>query len=106
MKRTRSYDAIERLKTETDPRTGATTYAYYTEGQGSLGKLESVTNAAGNVTRFEYDQETGWRVRTIRDPDGKNLVNHVKYDEHGRVLATWGDTTSVRLLRSKEFVYV
>ncbi|MHB1215312.1 MAG: RHS repeat-associated core domain-containing protein [Thiobacillus sp.] len=65
---TRTFDAADRVKTETDAEGGITTYTY-----DESGNVIAVTDAEGHTTRFEYDpmnrrtaviDATGYRTET------------------------------------------
>ncbi len=65
---TRTFDAADRVKTETDAEGGVTTYSY-----DEAGNVIAVTDAEGHTTRFEYDpmnrrtaviDATGYRTET------------------------------------------
>jgi len=92
VERDREYDVIERLCSETDPRTGKTAYAYYTSGAGSKGQLRTVTDPGARVTTFSYDTTSGRRTQLT---DALSQTTHTAYDKHGRVVATWGATYPV-----------
>ncbi|MFE0553660.1 RHS repeat-associated core domain-containing protein [Streptomyces pilosus] len=79
----------------------STTYTYTATGQ-----LETVTDAKGNVWRYEYDQlgrktksvdpdagtsRTEYDVldRPVATYDGRNKKNSTVYDSLGRVVTTW-----------------
>lgn len=59
---TYTYDALGRLTGVTDPRTGASTITYYASGMGRKGKQQSITNAAGNTTVYDYSDTTGRKI--------------------------------------------
>ncbi|WP_228487890.1 RHS repeat-associated core domain-containing protein [Rhodocyclus gracilis] len=66
---TRTFDAADRVKTETDAEGNTTSYSY-----DDAGNVIAVTDAEGHTTRFEYDpmnrktaviDATGYRTETI-----------------------------------------
>ena len=93
---TRTFDAAERVTSETDAAGGITRFAYDPNGN-----LVSRTDPAGNTQRFEYDElnrETaridaaGARIETERNArgevvalrDAEGLVSRFEYDALGR----------------------
>jgi RHS repeat-associated protein len=81
-----TYDALGRLKTTDDPRTGATTYAY----QDGTTLVASVTAPDGEETQYGYD--AAGRVATQIDPAGKQA--YYQYDAAGNLTHQWGDIVS------------
>lgn len=49
------YDSQGQLTSTTDPLNRTTSFAYTSEGPAPAGLLHTVTDAKGNVTRFDYD---------------------------------------------------
>ena len=72
---TRSFDSLDRLVAETNPLGRTTTYCWC-----SCGSLASITDAAGNTTKWGHDLE-GRIVETF--PDGNSLS--YSYDNEGRL---------------------
>jgi YD repeat-containing protein len=60
---TRTYDATDRIKTETDAEGNATTYTY-----DPAGNVIAVLDAEGHTTRFEYDEMN--RRTAVEDATG------------------------------------
>jgi YD repeat-containing protein len=87
---TYGYDAIERRISTTDPRTGASTTAYYTSGTGKTGKPHTQTNANGNTTTFDYSTTTGRRIKVT---NALNKDTTYAYNDRGQVEAVSGDAT-------------
>jgi YD repeat-containing protein len=86
---TYAYDSLGRRAGITDPRTGQSATAYYASGAGKIGKVYTVTDAASNVTTYDYDTTTGRRV-WIQNALGKKT--YYAYNDHGQLLKQWGDT--------------
>ena len=86
---TYSYDGLERLTGETDPRTGTSSLAYYTSGTGKNGKVYTRTDAAGNVTTYDYSAATG---RLASQKNALNKLAYFDYNSLGKVTRSWGDT--------------
>ncbi len=57
----------------------ATVYEF--DGSGTNGKLESITDRAGNVMSFSYDSET--RLSSVTDTIGRTIS--LSYDSDGRI---------------------
>jgi RHS repeat-associated protein len=75
----RTFDALDRLETETNGEGGTTTYGYDAEGHRT-----SVTAPAGRVTRFEYD-ERGALTRVVQpaaSPGDPEPATAYAYDEN------------------------
>ena len=83
-----SYDALGRRIGENDPRTGQTVLAYYASGAGKIGKLQSVTDPAGNAVTYDYSATTGDKI-SVKNALGK--YTYFTYDDRGQELRTWGD---------------
>jgi RHS repeat-associated protein len=83
---TYTYDSYGRMLTADGPRTDVldkTTYAYYTCTTGSqCGQLNTITNAAGQVTTYNSYNPQGQPTQ-ITDP--KNVVTTLAYDARSRV---------------------
>jgi YD repeat-containing protein len=81
-----TYDSYGRMLTADGPRTDvsdATTYAYYTCTTGyQCGQVQTVTNAAGQVTTFSTYNAYGQPL-TITDPNG--IVTTLTYDVRQRL---------------------
>jgi YD repeat-containing protein len=93
-----TYNQHGQVLTEDGPRTDVidvTTYAYYstTTADYTMGDLQSVTNAAGKVTRYTKYNKHG-QVLELIDPNG--VVTTSTYDLRQRLLSTTvgGRTTS------------
>jgi len=92
-----TYDTYGRTLSVDGPRTDVsdvTTYAYYTCNTGyQCGQLQSVTNAAGQVTTFNTYNAHGQPL-TITNPNG--VVTTLSYDARQRLLSrqTAGETTT------------
>ncbi len=91
---TTTYDAFDRVLTQTDSRTGTTTMGTYLES----GAVTSVTAPGGRTTSFTYD--VMGRTLTTDAPDsldanGNTLSNITTtvYDAAGQVIETTGDQT-------------
>lgn len=82
-----SYDGLERLITIADPRTGNTTISYYDEA-GKNGLQASITDAAGNVTNFDYDVITG---RKLWEKNALDQYTRYSYDSQGNITNIWGE---------------
>ncbi len=87
---TYTYDALGRRTGVTDPRTGQSVIAYYTEGTGKIGQVYTVTDAASNVTALDYYSDTG-RRKSVKN--ALNKYAYSEYDNMGNVVKSWGDTT-------------
>ncbi|QOY86405.1 RHS repeat-associated core domain-containing protein [Paludibaculum fermentans] len=74
-----TYDPGHLLKTETDPRGNVAGTTIY----DAAGRLQSVTDAAGNTTQYAYDIPN--RKTTITNPDSG--VEEVISDANGNVLS-------------------
>ena len=90
-----TYNASGQVLTESDPLNNTTTYAYYadTTADHTLGDLQSVANAAGQVTTFTKYDGNGQLLEST-DPNGVVTTN--TYDLRQRLLSTsvGGQTTS------------
>jgi YD repeat-containing protein len=92
-----SYDATGHVLTATDARNQTTLYAYYTSTAftgvdpdsigHTVGDLQSLTNAAGQVTQFTLYDKAG-RVR--QSVDAKGVVTDTSYTPRG-----WINTVTV-----------
>ena len=80
---TMSYDGLERLIAVTEPRIGTRTISYHTRGW-----LSSVTNAAGNVVEFGFDETSG-RLNWIKNPLGK--YTRYAYNMRNQIVRIWGE---------------
>lgn len=80
---TMSYDGLERLIAVTEPRIGTTELAYHARGW-----LSSVTNAAGNVVEFGFDETSG-RLNWIKNPLGK--YTRYAYNTRNQIVRVWGE---------------
>jgi RHS repeat-associated protein len=93
---TYTYDTYGRMLTADGPRTDVsdvTTYTYYTCTSGyQCGQLQTVTDAAGNVTTYNTYNAHGQPL-TITDPNG--VVTTLTYDPRQRLTSrtTSGETT-------------
>jgi RHS repeat-associated protein len=93
----RTWDALNRLETETNGEGDVTTYGYDNEGNRT-----SVKAPMGQVTTFEYD-EVGKLTRVIQPPpnpslDPTPLKTEYVYDENrNRVLQTDASLHSVKM---------
>jgi RHS repeat-associated protein len=90
---TYAYDALERQASVTDPRTGATTIAYFASGTGKTGQVHTVTDAVqptGNATTFDYDPATGRRT-SVTNALGKATT--YAYNDRGQITAVRGDAS-------------
>lgn len=88
---TTTYDHLWRAATVVDPRTGASTLAYYS-GTALLMTREDATKTqgqAGNITTHGYDPMG--RVNLIRD--AANSETRTGYNLRGQVLQQWGSGT-------------
>ena len=74
-----TYDSRHALLAVKDPNGNEpATATYYPDG-----RIESVRDALGNITRYTYD--TAARTTTMTNPDGGRVVE--RYDDAGRLLA-------------------
>ncbi|MCF7837730.1 MAG: RHS repeat protein, partial [Candidatus Marinimicrobia bacterium] len=89
---TYAYDALRRQVGVFSESAGGTRSVASVTAYNHLGQVESVTDAADNVTLYLYDAATGRRISTL-DPLGQ--ATHTAYDLPGRVIATWGATYPV-----------
>ena len=78
------YDSLGRQIKNTDPRTGDSITHYNDKGQ-----VDFIQDAAGNQTRFTYEQQTG-RLLVVENALGNK--KHMAYDIKGRLTRIWGDT--------------
>lgn len=85
---TYSYDGLGRVIGITEPRIGTTTTTYYTE-TGKIGQKNTVTDAAGNVTAYDYDSASG---RLLWEKNALNQYTRYAYNTYGQVTNIWGDT--------------
>lgn len=85
---TYSYDKLGRVVSVTEPRIGTTTITYHTM-TGKSGLCASVTNAAGDVTSYDYDSTTG---RLLWEKNALNQYTRYAYNAFGQVTKIWGDT--------------
>lgn len=85
---TYAYDGLERLVSVTEPRIGVTTITYHTTA-GKNGLKATVTNAAGNMTTYDYDTTTGW---LLWKKNALNQYTRYAYNAYGQLTNIWGDT--------------
>ena len=85
---TYAYDGLGRVITVNEPRIGATTITYHTAA-GKNGLKATVTNAAGNVTSYDYDTTNG---RLLWEKNALNQYTRYAYNALGQVTNIWGDT--------------
>ena len=85
---TYGYDELGRMITVTEPRVGTTTITYHTTA-GKNGLRANVTNAAGDVTSYDYDSTTGW---LLWEKNALNQYTRYAYNSFGQVTKIWGDT--------------
>ena len=85
---TYSYDGLGRVIGITEPRIGTTTIAYHTE-TGKISQKATVTDAAGNVTTYDYDSASG---RLLWEKNALNQYTRYAYNAYGQVTNIWGDT--------------
>lgn len=90
-----TYNSNGQVVSATDPRGNVTSYTYYGDvtGTHALGDLETVKNAAGNVTTYDTYDPAG-RLLTATDANG--VVTTFIYDGRGRLTSrsVGGETTS------------
>ena len=84
---TYTYDGLERLISVTEPRIGTTTITYHT-AIGKNGLKATVTNAAGNMTIFDYDTVTG---RLLWEKNALDQYTRYAYNAYGQITNIWGD---------------
>ena len=84
-----SYDGLERKVSSTDPRTGTSTYSYYSSGTGKTGQLQSMTDPAGHVTTYDYEETTG-RLKSVKN--ALNKYTYYSYNSYGQQIYQWGDS--------------
>lgn len=85
---TYGYDELGRMIAVTEPRIGTTTITYHTTA-GKNGLRANVTNAAGNVTSYDYDSSSG---RLLWEKNALNQYTRYAYNAFGQVTKIWGDT--------------
>jgi len=85
------YDALSRRTGSIDPRAGKSITYYNNKNQ-----VDYVQDAAGNVTTFAYDPQTG---RKISETNALNKTTYFSYYNLGQILRTWGAAEPV------EYVY-
>ena len=85
---TYAYDSLERLSSITEPRIGTSTITYHT-AVGKKGLKATLTNAAGYVTTYDYDPQTG---RLLWIKNALNQYTRYAYNSLGQVTNIWGDT--------------
>ena len=85
---TYAYDGLERLVSVTEPRIGVTTITYHTIA-GKNGLKATVTNAAGNMTSYDYDTTNG---RLLWEKNALNQYTRYAYNALGQTTNIWGDT--------------
>jgi RHS repeat-associated protein len=83
-----NYDGLGRLTSTADPRTGTTTIVYYTSGTGKIGKVYTITDAASNITTFDYNTTTG-RIAWAQNALSKKT--YYDYNDRGQITNVWGD---------------
>jgi RHS repeat-associated protein len=84
---TRTFDAADRVKTETDAEGNVTTYSY-----DEAGNVIAVTDAEGHTTRYEYDALN----RKTAAIDATGYRSETRYNQRGEVVAVSnanGETT-------------
>ena len=98
-----SYNQYGQVLTEVDPLNNTTTYAYYTTTSftgadpnavgRTIGDLQSVTNALGQVTNYTQYNKSG---QVLQMSDANGVVTTNTYDLRQRLLSTSvaGQTTS------------
>ena len=90
---TSSYDGLERLKREKNPRhvtsTGDLGYLTYTYKSGTA-LVESITDPAGHVVALNRYDKLG-RIDWTRNADSKSV--RTAYNVRGQVVHQWGDAT-------------
>jgi RHS repeat-associated protein len=74
------FDAQGRLSSVTDRNGDVTRYAYFTSGPAS-GALQSITDPVGLVTKLDYD--AAGHLSTITDPAGR--MTHFMFDAQGNL---------------------
>lgn len=86
---TYSYDALGRLTTTTEPRSGATTKAY----DATTGQLLSETQGAISTTYQYYTSASAsaGRLKSQTNAAGKKI--YFNYNNRGELIQTWGDAT-------------
>lgn len=84
---TYTYDGLGRQTGIVDPRTGQTITAYYVSGTGKTGKVYTVTDAANNVTTYDYDANG----QMVSVKNALNKYTYYSYNARGVVTKTWGD---------------
>ena len=82
------YDALGRIVSATDPRTGTALLTYHTAA-GKNGLKATVTDAVGNVTSYDYDTATG---RLIWEKNALDQYTRYAYNARGQITNVWGDT--------------
>lgn len=82
-----TYNQYGQVLTATDSLNHSTTYAYYanTTSNYTLGDLQSVTNAAGQITTYTQYTPTGQVLQSV-DPNGVVTTN--TYDLRSRLTST------------------
>jgi RHS repeat-associated protein len=86
---TTTYDDFGRLSTSTTPKSGLTTYGYYTGGKS--GYLNTAQNAVGSTT---YGADTRGNVTSIQDADGHsqsytiNKLDQLETEQKGQSSVT------------------
>ena len=85
---TYAYDGLGRIITVNEPRIGATTISYHTAA-GKNGLKATVTNAAGNMTSYDYDTMSG---RLLWEKNALNQYTRYAYNALGQITNIWGDT--------------
>lgn len=90
---TQTFDAAHRLLTVTDPRSNATTYAYYApaDGANQNGRLKTVTDALSFVTTYTNYDNFGV-ARSVTDPNG--VQTQLVTDTRGRVTSSTAKAVS------------
>ena len=85
---TYAYDGLERLISVKEPRIGATAITYHAS-IGKNGLKDTITNAAGNTTSYDYDTTTG---RLLWEKNALNQYTRYAYNAYGQITNIWGDT--------------
>ena len=89
---TTQYDAVGRVAARIDERGNRTSYAY-DPSCGCSDRVTQVTDAAGRVTRFEFDAAG----RRVAFTDAKEATTRYAYDARGRLTeTTYPDGSTVK----------
>lgn len=82
-----SYDALERMSSINNPRTGVKAITYYASGAGKLGQVMTAPDQIGNIITYDYYSDTGW-LKSMTD--ALNNVSYYSYNSLGKVIRQWG----------------